>query len=89
MKAKKSLKNILSAFLYQALTLILGFIVPRLTLNNYGSETNGFMSLISQIYSYIALLEAGLGTMVIQALYYPISKGDRGQVSGIVNAAKR
>ena len=27
--------------------------------------------------------------MVIQALYYPISKGDRGQVSGIVNAAKR
>ncbi len=89
MKAKRSLRNVVSAMLFQGTTLILGFIVPKLTLNNYGSEINGFMSLVTQIYSYIALLEAGLGVTVIQALYYPISGNDKNEISGIVNAAKK
>ena len=88
MKAERTIKNIVSAILLQIVTLALGFIIPRITLTNYGSETNGFMSLVTQIYSYIALLEAGLGTAVVQALYSPIAKDDKFEISGVINAAK-
>ena len=89
MKAKRSIINIISATLLQIITAILGFIIPKITLTNYGSEINGFMSLVTQIYSYIALLEAGLGTTVLQALYSPIARNDYNEISGIVNAAKK
>ncbi len=88
MKAKKSIQNLLAAFLSQGITVIFGFIIPRLTLTNYGSEINGFMSLVSQIYAYVALLEAGLGTTTVQALYKPIAEKNNNEISGIVNAAK-
>lgn len=88
MKAKRSFRNVISATLFQGTVLILGFIIPKLTINNYGSEINGFMSLVSQIYVYFTLLEAGIGTPLIQALYYPILKNDKNQISGIVNAGR-
>lgn len=88
MKKNKIAVNIITAVLYQVITLILGFIIPSITINNYGSETNGFISTVSQIYSYLALLEAGLGTAAIQALYPPVASGDKKQISLIINSAK-
>ena len=88
MKKNKITKNIITAVLYQAIILILGFIIPSITINNYGSETNGFISTVSQIYNYLALLEAGLGTAAIQTLYSPVASGDKKQISLIINSAK-
>ena len=87
MRAKRSLYNLITAVGTQVVILVLGLIVPRLTLTNYGSETNGFMSLVVQIYAYIGLLEAGLGTAEVQALYGPVTAGDRRAVSCVVNTA--
>lgn len=89
MKSKRSIKNLISALISQSVVILLGFIVPRLTLTNYGSETNGYMSLVQQIYSYINLLEAGLGTAVVQALYAPVANNDRSVISKIVGAARK
>lgn len=88
MRARRSLYNLITALGAQVITLFLGFLVPRLTLVGYGSETNGFMSLVNQVYAYIALLEAGLCTAEIQALYSPVAKNDRQSVSCIVNTAR-
>ena len=89
MKAKRGVQNLISAFASQFVTIVLGFIIPRITLVNYGSEINGVMSLVAQIYTYIALLEAGLGTAALQALYAPVTHNDRDEISGIVNAATK
>ena len=89
MKAKRSIYNLIAAFISQAITMTLGFIIPRLTLNGYGSEVNGLMTSVTQIYAYIGLLEAGLLTTSIQALYAPVAKGNRDEISGVVNAAKK
>lgn len=88
MKTKRSIYNLIAAIASQGVVIILGFIIPRLTLMNYGSETNGYMTTVSQIYSYISLLEAGLGTAVVQALYAPVANNDRSLISGIVNASR-
>nr|WP_305181929.1 hypothetical protein [uncultured Schaedlerella sp.] len=88
MKTKRSIYNLIAAIVSQGVVMILGFIIPRLTLMNYGSETNGYMTTVSQIYSYIGLLEAGLSTAVVQSLYAPVANNDKTLISGIINASR-
>ena len=89
MRSKRSIYNLIAALGSQLILLVLGLIIPRLALTNYGSETNGYMNLVSQVYAYIALLEAGLGTAEIQALYGPISAGAQCEISQIIQVSKR
>ena len=56
MSKHKGIKNILSGFIGQLITIALGIIIPRLVLLNLGSEANGLLSTVSQIYTYFALL---------------------------------
>lgn len=88
MKFKKGLYNIIFGFSTQIIILALGIIVPRLILVGYGSETNGLLNTVTQIYSYVALLEAGIGTATIQALYKPITQNDKDEISGILIATR-
>lgn len=55
----KILKNVVVGFGGQFIVLLLGIIVPRLMLTGYGSDINGLISTIGQIFTYMALLEAG------------------------------
>lgn len=89
MKAKRSIYNLIAALTSQGIIMILGFIIPRLTLTNYGSEINGYMTMVSQVYAYIGLLEAGLSTAVVQALYSPVASNDKDEISSIINAAQK
>lgn len=66
--------------------LFSGVIVQRYILVAFGSTYNGLTSLISQIMSYLVLLEAGLGAASIQAFYAPLNGDDWNSVSGIMNA---
>lgn len=88
MKFKRGFYNIVLGFSTQIIILALGIIVPRLILVGYGSETNGLLNTVTQIYSYVALLEAGIGTATIQALYGPITKNDKNKISGILVATR-
>jgi len=89
MKARRSLCNLLVGLCGQLITIALGIVIPRLVLVNLGSEINGLLSSISQIFVYIALLEAGVGAASIQALYKPISKDDREGISSILAATAK
>lgn len=86
MNTKKGVYNILVNILSQVITLGLGIVVPRLVLVNLGSEANGLMNSLNQILVYVALLEAGVGTASLQALYAPVSSNDRNSVNGILSA---
>lgn len=87
--AKKIKYNLLLGVCSQLLTIVLGIIVPRLVLTNYGSEVNGLLTSVTQIYSYIALLEAGVGTATIQALYKTIGSQDREKTNAVLAATNR
>ncbi len=84
--AKKSLLNILTGVGGQIITIAIGIILPRLFITNYGSETNGFLSSINNMIYYLTLLEAGVGTATVQALYGPIARNDRTKINGILSA---
>lgn len=85
-KGKRSLKILVFGVISQVITLSLGIIIPRLLIVSYGSEVNGLLSSIKQIFVYIALLEAGIGTAALQALYEPIGNDNREKVSEIMSA---
>ncbi len=86
---KKSLKIFIFGILSQIITLLLGIIIPRLVIVSYGSEVNGLLSSIRQIFVYVALLEAGIGTASLQAMYAPIANNDYMRASEIMSATDR
>lgn len=88
-KGKKIKWNVISGIVYQVVILSLGFLLPRLYLENFGSQVNGVLSTIKQIFSYLTLLEAGVGLATTQALYGPVAGGNRGDINSILAATKK
>ena len=82
-------KNIVFSFGAQMLIMLLGILVPRLMIGSYGSDTNGFLTTLTQIFGYMALLEAGIGQAAKNALFRPLAEKNRGGVSHIASVADR
>ena len=81
--------NLLSGILYQVVLIALSFLLPRLYLENFGSEVNGVLSTIKQIFAYMFLLESGIGLATTQALYKPVAEKNYGKVSSIISATNK
>ena len=88
-KSKKSAYNIIFGVGSQVIMAAVGIVLPRLFITTYGSETNGFLSSINQVLTYVVLLELGIGTASLQALYKPVATDDRDKISGILSATSR
>ena len=78
--------NLVSGIVYQLVFIVLSFLLPRLYLENFGSEVNGVLSTIKQIFTYMCLLEAGIGLATTQALYKPVAENDHKKSSAILSA---
>lgn len=88
-RTSKFLYNTFFAAGYQIIILIAGFITPRLMLQYYGSEVNGLITSITQFINYFNLVEAGLSSASIYALYKPLAENDHKGISAIVVATQR
>ena len=82
-------KNFVVSIISQVIILLLGLIVPRIILTHYGSDTNGLMNTITQIFTYMALLEAGISQASRNALYRPIVNQDNTNISIVMSASRR
>ena len=91
MNTNKSVKNLFYSFFSQIIVLVLGLIVPRVILVGYGSDTNGFISTITQIITYIGLLEAGIGQATINELYPYVqsSEYDKKNISKVMSISRK
>lgn len=85
----KLLLNSTSSLMYQFVTLICGFILPRFFLASYGSAVNGLVSSITQFLGFISLAECGVGAVVQSTLYKPLADKDMLTVSKIVASSDR
>lgn len=83
---KKGIYNIIFGLVSQITTVLIGILLPKFIVGQYGSEVNGLLSSVGQIYVYLALFEAGVGTATTQALYKPIAQQDHDGVNGILAA---
>lgn len=79
-------RNVVSSLIYQIVLISLSFLLPRLYLENFGSEVNGVLSTIKQIFTYMCLLEAGVGLATTQALYKRIGEKDYQSANSVLAA---
>lgn len=86
MKLKNAVLSAWFGTMQLTLTLIFGLIVPRMFIMTFGSEVNGMLASIGNLYSYLALVEAGVGTVAIQALYGPVGRKNEEEINGIMSA---
>ena len=86
---KKILSNGLAAIFAQLVTIIYGFVLPRLILEQYGSEVNGLTQSIKQFLGVISFLDMGVGQVVRSALYQPLAKKDHQQISRIMVSGRK
>lgn len=84
--AKKGILNVFYGILGQIITICFGILIPKLILDNFGSEVNGLLNTISQIFTYFSLLEAGIGVSSLQALYTPVATDNKKEIEAILVA---
>lgn len=85
---KRSLKSVTISLVSQLIIMILGFVLPRMLIKSFGSEVNGFFGTLTQVYSYLEMLRAGVGMAAIQALYKPINDNDIAGISSVVSSSR-
>lgn len=88
MRLKKAIINSFASLILQIVTILCGFILPRLILNAFGSEYNGVTSSISQFMSCVVILRAGIGSVTRTALYKPLADQNIQEISKIVKATE-
>lgn len=87
-RTKQFIKNVIASALLQVVTIVTGFISPKLMLSAYGSEINGITTSINQFITYITVIEAGVSSATTFALYKPLADRDNAARDSIVSAAR-
>ena len=72
MRSKRAFYNIFSSLILQIVTIIYGFIIPKIIISFYGSNVNGLISSVTQLLAYISLLDSGFTAVIKAELYKPI-----------------
>lgn len=85
----KAFKNIFSSLILQVITIVCGFVLPKIIISNFGSSVNGLINSITQFLSYIVLLESGVGPVVKASLYKPLSKNNKTEIANILYTTSR
>ncbi len=85
---RRNIVNLLIPLVCKFSILVFGFFLPRLTITNMGSEANGFLSTINEIFVYISLIEGGIGLAALNSLYAPISHNSYSEISDILTATQ-
>jgi O-antigen/teichoic acid export membrane protein len=86
---KLNIKNAIVSAVGQVFLICLGLIVPRIVLVNYGSDSNGVINTVTQIFTYMALLEAGIGQASRNQLYKPIHENNQLGISEILSVTRK
>lgn len=82
---KRRLKyNITTNLIYNLITFVSGFILPKCILATYGSDVNGLVNSITRFLGFITFFEFGIGAIVGSALYAPLANQDYAQINRVI-----
>ncbi len=84
---KKLKLNTITSLIFEVVSIVSGFILPRLIMGEYGSSINGLVNSITQFIGIITFLELGVGKVVQSALYKPLADKNIEQTSRVMASA--
>lgn len=73
----------------EILTVISGFIIPKLLIGTFGSSANGLATSITQFLGYLVLLQSGIGGVVRASLYRPLANKEIEATNSIIKATEK
>lgn len=88
-RTENFLKNIKSAFAFQALSVIINFVSRKLFLMVLTTEYLGLNGIFSNILSMLSLSEMGIGSAITYSLYKPLAEGDQERVASLMALYRR
>ena len=88
-RTKKLALNTFTSLIKQFVSVICGFILPRLFLLQYGSSVNGLVSSITQVLSLISIFDAGMGVVIEASLYEPLAKKNSKRINQVMTSGQR
>lgn len=89
MRTKRALYNLITGIFPQAVVGVLGVIKVRVFLQTLGSDYNGLIQLFTQIFAYLSLTEAGIGSAIQFRLFKLLSDGQYNKVNQILSGASK
>lgn len=88
MRLQKTLLNYVATLFPTILLMFFGLYRSRLLVNSLGLDMAGLEATFGDVFAFIHLAEAGLGTAVLTALYKPVSEKQYYKVSQLVTGAR-
>lgn len=89
MRKKKALVNIAFSLVLEFVSILSGFVIPHILINQFGSDVNGLTNAISNFLGYITVLQLGAGSVIKTALYKPLAKQDSESLSVTIATSNR
>ena len=89
MRTKKVLLNLITDVIPMLVVSLLGIFKFKLFVQVLGQEVQGMYQLFTQIMFYIAIVDGGLSSAVLHALYRPNTENNKEQMNEIFSGAKR
>lgn len=89
MRTKRVLLNLITDVLPMLIVSLLGIFKFKLFVQFLGQEVQGMYQLFTQIMFYIAIVDGGLSSAVLHALYRPNTDGNKAEMDAILSGAKR
>lgn len=88
MRREKSLKNLLTSIIPYIILTVLGFLRLRVLLDRLGVEIYALNQVFINIFAYISLAEAGVGTLITQLYYKHFVNVDKDEINIIYSTSK-
>lgn len=88
-RTKKSAKNLVTGFMVQFLSILLGFISRKIFIVSLGTDYLGINGLFTNILSILSLADMGISTAIIYSLYKPIADRDSKKIAAIIGYYKK
>lgn len=89
MRKKNSLKNFFTDIVPYFVFAIIGFIQIRIFINNLGEEIYSLNQLFIQLFSYISLVEGGVGAIISQQYYKLLVNDDKMKIKELYFSSKK
>lgn len=88
-RTKRTVKSSVSGLIFQAINLIMPFLIRTIIIKKLGIEYGGLNTLFTSILQVLSLSELGFASAIAYAMYKPIAKGDSALICALLRFIKQ
>lgn len=88
-RSKRTAQNALMGFLYQLVTMVLGFVSRIVFIRTIGIEYLGLNGIFGDVLSLLSMADLGFSTAMAYSFYKPLAEGDKDRIASLIAFYKK